>query len=309
LWPYPWTGAPNITPPHNSKAQISWAGPVFVSPHHLSYEMSDFEWDLMPSALERMLICLSKRYRKPMYVTENGIADASVQPDGLTADDTRGVRYLAGCLRAVHNAMEAGADVRGYFYFCLVDSYEWAEGYDPQFGLYKVDRTSPSLDVRPTLRQKMLREVCARHRGIATDGLTPTESTHCPITTEIPPLTEVPPFVEGAPATEDVAAVRASNDGIHTADRELVGGGSDDAFEVRMEEGHALDACFDGDARAPLMATRGRVARAPRRVSKVTCKHVRLEEESREEGDLSRARDDGVREHGVEALDEGDGHM
>ena len=59
-------------------------------------------------------------YGKPVYVTENGIDDARGRPAPA---------YLRGYLGALHDAIAAGADVRGYFHWSLLDNYEWAEGY------------------------------------------------------------------------------------------------------------------------------------------------------------------------------------
>ena len=67
---------------------------------------------------------------RPIYVTENGIADA--------ADDRRAL-FLRRYLYALSRAVREGLDVRGYFYWSLMDNFEWAEGYDMRFGLYEVD--------------------------------------------------------------------------------------------------------------------------------------------------------------------------
>ena len=60
------------------------------------------------------------RYKLPLIVTESGIADGD-------AHDERRVRYLSGCLRAVHAALADGVDVRGYTYWSLLDNFECAE--------------------------------------------------------------------------------------------------------------------------------------------------------------------------------------
>ncbi|HRI09488.1 MAG TPA: family 1 glycosylhydrolase [Nannocystaceae bacterium] len=67
---------------------------------------------------------------RPIYVTENGIADA--------ADDRRAL-FLRRYLYALSRAVREGLDVRGYFYWSLMDNFEWAEGYDMRFGLHEVD--------------------------------------------------------------------------------------------------------------------------------------------------------------------------
>ena len=67
----------------------------------------------------------------PVFVTENGIG---------TADDKQRIRYIATHLKAAHDALEAGVDLRGYIYWCSIDNFEWALGYRPTFGLIGCDR-------------------------------------------------------------------------------------------------------------------------------------------------------------------------
>jgi beta-glucosidase/6-phospho-beta-glucosidase/beta-galactosidase len=75
----------------------------------------------------------------PVLVTENGAAYGDyVAPNGSVRDPDR-IRYLDGHLRAVLQARIAGADVRGYFVWSLLDDFEWAHGYSKRFGLVWVD--------------------------------------------------------------------------------------------------------------------------------------------------------------------------
>jgi len=75
----------------------------------------------------------------PLYITENGAAfNDYVNPDGAIEDPER-IEYLHGHLRAVHRALTAGADLRGYFAWSLMDNFEWAHGYTKRFGLMFVD--------------------------------------------------------------------------------------------------------------------------------------------------------------------------
>ncbi len=85
--------------------------------------------DVHPRGLYEFLLELSS-YRKPIYITENGIFDLR--------DETQ-PRYLISHLREVHRAIADGASVRGYFWWSLVDNFEWAEGYSPHFGLFAND--------------------------------------------------------------------------------------------------------------------------------------------------------------------------
>ena len=69
-------------------------------------------------------------YQLPIYVLENGLADAS---------DEKRADFIRAHLRSVHQAIAEGADVRGYFHWSLMDNFEWADGFEPKFGLYQVD--------------------------------------------------------------------------------------------------------------------------------------------------------------------------
>jgi beta-galactosidase len=91
---------------------------------------SDFGWELYPEGLTDALKLMSK-YRKPMFVTENGIADV---------EDKLRPQFIAEHLRELDKAIgEDKLDVRGYFHWALTDNYEWAAGFKMKFGLHAVD--------------------------------------------------------------------------------------------------------------------------------------------------------------------------
>ncbi|MDX3452177.1 GH1 family beta-glucosidase [Streptomyces sp. ME02-8801-2C] len=98
-------------------------------------------WPVVPSAFTELLAQLHDRYPRlpPIWITENGSAEAdTVTPDGHVHDGDR-TRYLADHLQAVADAIAAGVDVRGYYVWSLLDNFEWARGYDQRFGLIRVD--------------------------------------------------------------------------------------------------------------------------------------------------------------------------
>jgi beta-galactosidase len=104
---------------------------------------TDFGWEIYPDGLRRALK-LTGSYGKPVYVTENGLADAG--------DRLRG-RYLVDHLRRVRAAMRSGeADVRGYLAWSLVDNFEWAAGYYPRFGFFGYDQRTLQRRERPSAR-------------------------------------------------------------------------------------------------------------------------------------------------------------
>jgi beta-glucosidase len=87
------------------------------------------------------LLWVKERYGNPaVYITENGAAfhDSPVASGGRVSDPLR-VDYLRRHLRAVHDAIEAGADIRGYMAWSLFDNLEWSLGFSKRFGIVHVD--------------------------------------------------------------------------------------------------------------------------------------------------------------------------
>lgn len=91
--------------------------------------MTDMPFAVYPEGLYLALKDLST-FGKPIYVTENGAPDHR---------DDRREMWIKGYLAAMHRAIDEGVDVRGYFYWTLVDNFEWAEGWNMEFGLYKMN--------------------------------------------------------------------------------------------------------------------------------------------------------------------------
>ncbi len=97
-------------------------------------------WDIYPEGLYETLVRLKQDYTKtlPIYVTENGMARADSLVNN-TINDIERLNYLSDHLYQVHRAIDEGVDVRGYFYWSLLDNFEWALGYEKRFGLIHVD--------------------------------------------------------------------------------------------------------------------------------------------------------------------------
>lgn len=100
-------------------------------------------WDVDPALLTSLLVRVEREYTGPagvtMYVTENGAAyDDAVSTSGEVSDPDR-TAFLELHLGAVLDAIEGGANVAGYFYWSLLDNYEWAWGYSKRFGIVWVD--------------------------------------------------------------------------------------------------------------------------------------------------------------------------
>ncbi len=104
--------------------------------------LTDMGWMIEPAGLTRLLERIATDYPgTPLLITENGAAF----PDKGTSDatspiaDNDRIAYLDGHLRAVHEAIARGVDLRGYLVWSLLDNFEWAEGYRKRFGIVHVD--------------------------------------------------------------------------------------------------------------------------------------------------------------------------
>ena len=80
-------------------------------------------------------------YHLPIYITENGLA---------STNDDRRVRFLLNYLKEIYHAIQAGADVRGYFHWSFMDNFEWADGFEPRFGMIEVDYATEKRVPRPS---------------------------------------------------------------------------------------------------------------------------------------------------------------
>lgn len=102
------------------------------------------EWEEYPAGLYRCLKRVKKNYQLPVLVTEYGM------PHGLKVNP---VEYLQKGWGFLKNAMREGCDVRGFFYWSLLDNFEWREGLAVRFGLYKVNFNSQERTLREVGRQ------------------------------------------------------------------------------------------------------------------------------------------------------------
>ena len=103
-------------------------------------KISDMGWELYPESLYHLLKEWGK-LGKPIYITENGLADAA---------DTQRIWFIGQTLRHMSRAREEGVDVRGYFHWSLMDNFEWDKGFWPRFGLIEVDRKTLERKIRPS---------------------------------------------------------------------------------------------------------------------------------------------------------------
>ncbi|HEU4728485.1 MAG TPA: GH1 family beta-glucosidase [Kofleriaceae bacterium] len=111
------------------------------------------EWEVWPEGLYRTLVRVQRAYHPAaIYVTENGTS----WPDRPGADgaihDVVRIRYLARHAAAVRQAIDDGADVRGYFAWSWIDNFEWGSGFTKQFGLVHLDRETQRRTVKDSGR-------------------------------------------------------------------------------------------------------------------------------------------------------------
>ncbi len=117
-----------------------------ADPHHDFVEIkpenvatTDMGWEIYPQALTDLLVEYNQTYQlPPIFITENGAAMKDPLVHGEINDINR-IEYYQSHLMAVHNAIELGVNIQGYFAWSLMDNFEWAEGYLKRFGIVYVD--------------------------------------------------------------------------------------------------------------------------------------------------------------------------
>lgn len=118
--------------------KIGFSFPFSWAKVPLGDKPSDNGWEIYPEGLYKLTQKL-KKYSLPIYVTESGIAD---DRDELRAD------FIRSHVEVIDRSIRDGADIRGYFYWSLLDNYEWSNGFWPRFGLVEVDRTTQQRYIR-----------------------------------------------------------------------------------------------------------------------------------------------------------------
>lgn len=103
-------------------------------------DVSDLGWEIHPDGIFDVLMDFSD-YHLPIYITENGLA---------STNDDRRCRFLISYLKEIYHAIVSGIDVKGYFHWSLIDNFEWADGYNPRFGLIEVDYQTQKRLPRPS---------------------------------------------------------------------------------------------------------------------------------------------------------------
>lgn len=116
--------------------------------------LTDMRWEIYPEGLYRALKMIARYTSKPVYITENGLADDS---------DTKRAAFIEDHLRVLNKAAADGMNVKGYFYWSLLDNFEWAFGFTRRFGLYHVDFATRQRTLRTGSRKYP--EIILQSRG------------------------------------------------------------------------------------------------------------------------------------------------
>lgn len=134
------TGERSRNDGHGESAASPWVGVTDIDFVDQGAPYTSMGWSIFPDGLTELLVSLSERYPgQALMVTENGAAFPDVvSEDGLVHDPER-VAYYRDHIAAIADAIDAGADVRGYFAWSLFDNFEWAFGYNMRFGILRVD--------------------------------------------------------------------------------------------------------------------------------------------------------------------------
>ncbi|MDA1168949.1 MAG: glycoside hydrolase family 1 protein [bacterium] len=114
--------------------------PFSISEVLLDVPKTDLGWPIYAKGLMQTLLHM-KQYKKPIYITENGLADAA---------DSKRADFIRSHIRAIEAAQKQGCDVRGYLHWSLIDNFEWAEGFVPRFGLIEIDYATQKRTIRPS---------------------------------------------------------------------------------------------------------------------------------------------------------------
>ncbi len=109
--------------------------------HNPDEQLSDLHWDLQPANIQYVLERLGRKYKKPLLITENGLADA---------EDEHRQDWIKQTIVAMQQAMAHDVELIGYLHWSLLDNFEWAYGKWPRFGLVAVNYKTGERTLRPS---------------------------------------------------------------------------------------------------------------------------------------------------------------
>jgi beta-glucosidase len=134
------TAALSGADPMGANAPSKWPGSDLAQAVPQPGPYTGMGWRIEPQSLTELLLRVDRDYPgTPLMITENGAAFADEVGASGVVDDQDRIEYVRDHLAAVHAAIEAGVDLRGYFLWSLMDNFEWAWGYGKRFGIVHVN--------------------------------------------------------------------------------------------------------------------------------------------------------------------------
>jgi len=146
----------------------------FEAVHRQNLARTDLDWPVTPEVLYWGPRFYYERYQLPVVVTENGLANADREHDGVI-DDAGRIDFHRGYLREYGRAIQDGIPCPAYFLWSLMDNFEWAEGYAKRFGTIHVDYE--------TQRRRLKQSAYWYSRAIAANEVADDEPGELPSTT------------------------------------------------------------------------------------------------------------------------------
>lgn len=117
--------------------------------------VNELGWEIYPDGLGRVIRHYGKEWELPVWITENGTADAT---------DAFRSQYLTDHLAQIAACIDEGIEVDRYYHWTLMDNFEWIEGYTPRFGLIEVDYQNQKRTIRPSGR--LFAQICANRSWV-----------------------------------------------------------------------------------------------------------------------------------------------
>jgi Beta-glucosidase/6-phospho-beta-glucosidase/beta-galactosidase len=111
--------------------------------HNPNQKLSDLQWNMQPADIQYVLERLHDKYKLPIIITENGLADA---------DDSQRKWWLNQTLIGMQKAIKNGVRLEGYLHWSLIDNFEWTYGKWPRFGLVAINYETGERKLRPSAR-------------------------------------------------------------------------------------------------------------------------------------------------------------
>jgi len=154
---------------HHFRAMIPASGTPLKTLGDFGFVCDDMV-ERYPEGLGKILAYLHRKFHRPIYITEHGAA---------SADENFRERDLKQNLAVLHHGIQSGVDVRGFFYWSLLDNFEWQFGYSKKFGLLAVDFADQKLPRSPKPLAAAYEKIC-RQNSVGTWPLGPVAGNPAP---------------------------------------------------------------------------------------------------------------------------------